>query len=492
MKRANSQEVPKSSGTREPSWLLRFQNSIQNVRSKEPTKGTNWGKHFCLIFAVVFVFSINVRSSTSSDAYASAIGHITTISNEDRKSDTLSTQQNSDSSERSGKSKTSKDFFFEEDPYSIEPSKKEKKIIPVSVIDEYDLRKNLSNEHLELVQTVPELEYNVVPRDGRKYFMFTPSGGFNNQRICLEYAVRIGKILNRSVIAPMAGKHLNFWHRYYNQSLDTLVPMDTLLDFEYLQTYGTDLIPTNIPLKQLEKQLKEEGRLQVIYKKYRAMWKESEIPTQLGSDAEILMLKGPTMYHKWFSPETIEHTRTYVVYSKLVRRTAFEIMKVLGSKYNAVHIRLGDYAETPKSGSRTFTAPDPERIVKDLVGKKGFDISVPLYIATEPEWARKRSIWLPFRRKYKYKNLFYAHNFKSITTQYAELFPEAVVGDFLGLVEQMICVGAKKFSGSWFSNFSANILLMRRQKWKSFPESVLFGDLLDEMRELTLWKKQNK
>jgi len=46
---------------------------------------------------------------------------------------------------------------------------------------------------------------------GRKYFIYSPSGGWNNQRECLENAMEIGKLLNRTVYVPMAGKHTQFW-----------------------------------------------------------------------------------------------------------------------------------------------------------------------------------------------------------------------------------------------------------------------------------------
>ena len=46
--------------------------------------------------------------------------------------------------------------------------------------------------------------------------------------------------------------------------------------------------------------------------------------------------------------------------------------------------------------------------------------------------------------------------------------------DVLGLVEQMICVGARKFAGTGYSNFSDNIKFMRRHRNMSFPELIDF------------------
>ena len=51
------------------------------------------------------------------------------------------------------------------------------------------------DEELKLVRTCG-LEYNQVV-SGKRYFMYSPSGGFNNQRKELEYGLMIAKLLNR-------------------------------------------------------------------------------------------------------------------------------------------------------------------------------------------------------------------------------------------------------------------------------------------------------
>ena len=44
----------------------------------------------------------------------------------------------------------------------------------------------------------------------------------------------------------------------------------------------------------------------------------------------------------------------------------------------------------------------------------------------------------------------------------------------LGIVEQLVCVLARKFVPTDFSTFSAFILFMRKNRAVSFPESVAF------------------
>lgn len=345
----------------------------------------------------------------------------------------------------------------------------------VSTIDllEYsDLAKPLLEEEIRLERSAPGLEYNALPRvEGVRYFMYTPSGGFNNQRLCLEFALKIAKILKRRLVVPMAGKHLNFWYRYYDETNDTLVPMDVLMDFNHMASFGVPVIPTNRTLKEIEVGLKAAGRLEVILTKERYNWKEKDVPVKLKSDAEVLFFKGHTMYHRWFSDKVMEKLHTFITYSKLIRRVAFEIMKQLGGKYHAIHVRLGDYAKA--TATRKAKAPDMQVLIDRLFEYRGYRADVPLYIATEPDGAKNRNYWRPVYRKYRNKNVFFAHDFQAITEKFGALFQPEVRGDFLGLVEQLVCVGAKKFVGSSYSNFSENIDYMRKYKLKSFPEAVL-------------------
>lgn len=65
----------------------------------------------------------------------------------------------------------------------------------VDVISAETFSQDARDEELKLVRT-SDLEYNRIV-DGKRYFMYSPSGGFNNQRKELEYALKIAKLLNR-------------------------------------------------------------------------------------------------------------------------------------------------------------------------------------------------------------------------------------------------------------------------------------------------------
>lgn len=112
--------------------------------------------------------------------------------------------------------------------------------------------------------------------------------------------------------------------------------------------------------------------------RYRMQWKGAEeIRSKLMSDAQVLFLKGPTMYHTWFESDEMVKVRKHVVFSRVLRRIAIEIIKDIGTDYNAIHIRMGDYANRGR-------IPSPNSFIADLTNRQ-FQKKTPLYIATEPD-----------------------------------------------------------------------------------------------------------
>ena len=91
--------------------------------------------------------------------------------------------------------------------------------------------------------------YNEVADDER-YFVYSPSGGFNNQRLELEFALRMAKVFNRTLVVPMAAKHSDLWRGYWYLSQEDLYPMDRIIDFKHMESYGVKLLPLNITLSK--------------------------------------------------------------------------------------------------------------------------------------------------------------------------------------------------------------------------------------------------
>ena len=236
------------------------------------------------------------------------------------------------------------------------------------------------------------------------------------------------------------------------------MPMDLFLDFGELESRGFSILPLDVTIKQFEAKMKGAKKLGFVKTpKTRVYWSgKKSIKSKMGFYKDtVLFLKGSHMYHKWF--RTMPPLPVYTV---LIRKIALEIMEELGGLYGAVHIRMGDYAKRGR-------IPPISSIIRSL--KKGnFTGNYPLYIATEPK--RKERYFTKFRRNFK--QVKFASDFKDITDRFTTLLKPSMVDDMLGLVEQLVCVGAYIFIGTGYSNFSGNIGYMRKTPELHFPEAV--------------------
>lgn len=107
--------------------------------------------------------------------------------------------------------------------------------------------------------------YNDVSNE-EKYFMYSPSGGFNNQRLELEFALRMAKVFNRTLVVPMAGKHSDLWRGYWYLPNEDLFPMDRIIDLEHMEDYGVKLLPLNISLSRfVDKVSRKYGKSNVTF-----------------------------------------------------------------------------------------------------------------------------------------------------------------------------------------------------------------------------------
>jgi hypothetical protein len=314
----------------------------------------------------------------------------------------------------------------------------------------------------------------------KRYFLYSASGGFNNQRMELEYALMIGKFLNRTVYIPQVGKHTQMWWKYEALEPRHLFPMDRVIDFKPLLKI-TPCVPLDIPVHEfatvVEKKIGSE-QVTTIFHQSNAGWTERNLEPFLSNKKKLLYFRGGNIYHQWWPWTRMLQVRRAVRFSPMLRNTALGLImdkfsldkpqsinlpRLEGSqivKYNAVHVRLGDYADrTPSSSSYE------RRCVN-----QGFTPDVPLVVATEPNPPKGffNSLCKPSGT---FKCIFSKDFNRTLVKQYMDVFPPGQIrNDMLGLVEQLVCVGADRFVGTDFSTFSYSISFMRKNKGAAFPE----------------------
>lgn len=84
---------------------------------------------------------------------------------------------------------------------------------------------------LSLEEYNPEFDISVYDTyEGKKYFLYQPSGGWNNQRIQLENAILICRLTNRICILPPVSRHTNYYYNYNVQTGDRLLSIQRVLN----------------------------------------------------------------------------------------------------------------------------------------------------------------------------------------------------------------------------------------------------------------------
>ena len=299
----------------------------------------------------------------------------------------------------------------------------------------------------------------------RRYVIYSPSGGFNNQREELEAAMYIGSLLNRTVYVPMAGRHEQLWKSYDRLRGNSLFPMDRILDFRTMETYpGVRLTPLNISVSVFVNRFIAQhgaGKVRIVEEFER--WHKDEVVSKLSGDKHaIVHFHGTGMYHRWFLTATMVKVKQHVRYAPYLRQLAVRITReYFGGPFYAMHIRRGDYSNRQFSSSVSFV-----RLARGRGWKTG---KFPVYVATEPR--RDEAYFEPLVSAFNVT--FSADLPRDRLRDYTHVFPPGKLReDMLGLFEQLVCALALDFIGTPFSTFSSWIEFMRNTASFTFPEAV--------------------
>jgi hypothetical protein len=350
----------------------------------------------------------------------------------------------------------------------------QKSVSAIGEEDDYDDNDDISDstqmtaeddiDHPDLVapRSHPGPYNEYVP--GNKYLIYSPSGGFSNQRMEIEYAMEIGKLLNRTVYVPMCGRHTNGWVHYNSLRGDDLFPMDRILDFPFLRTYDKriHLVPLNITVSSFVSRFQKDQGPESVYsvmglRKYSG---RSDVLRWRSVKEPLLFFRAIGFYHPWFFESTMEKVRGHVRFTSYLRELAVKVAnQALGSQFYAMHIRMGDYAYRRIGDSSTYVVR-----ARELNWRLN---DFKIYIATEP--GHDEEYFAPLEAAGK---IVYSQDLpKEIVQDFKNAFPKGKIrSDMVGLLEQLIAAQAKSFIGTYFSTFSAYIQFMREHKGALFPE----------------------
>ena len=378
-----------------------------------------------------------------------------------------------------------------------------------------DLRNSSTANELKSVTPVRILN-STGPVKGVKYLSYQPPGnGWNNQRVALENAIVMAKLLNRTLLVhPMAphdkGARLKAganpgYVAYNHLEQSDLVPLSVFVDLALLsqvipvqvvatshQQFYSDFSqltwrnichsvgfgywmdrrpvtsvevtmfkrqqfhPFNIWRKKCPKEQKQANHSSVAIVEY--------VSDYLNETSDMLYFEQGTLFsiHIRF----VNHSDAIVAQQWLVKHFRYgpsvhaivdKIVKRIGSKFNAIHVRRTDHPARKFPVDYWLASLESANCTTD----------VPLYVATDE---KDRKYFDPFKEK-GYK-LYRASDFLDLLT--FSVSPD-VVEDFTGIHEQLLCEKAAKFVATPGSTFS--ILILRNRNEIEIEDGLLMNSL---------------
>ena len=335
--------------------------------------------------------------------------------------------------------------------------------------------------------------YNFVsPGAVNGYLAYSPSGGWSNQLVELTTGLLLARLTNRTLVVPMAAEHTSGWASYDRLRLHQLFPMDRLLDMAFMECFFAksvasaanaaavqcDQAPAPTPrLLPLSNPI-EQWRDDVARNRTSSRWlhvmelshthdREATKRWIRGNKDRVLFVHGAGFFGAdWFGlPQYLEAKR-YLRPAPALRALAMRVVQTTfggARRFNAVHVRLGDYLRAGRS-------PEASWWVKQMESRH-FPRSLPLYVSTDMFSRKLRAkFFMPFVAAGY--NVTFKDNLlpRDAFLHYASLFSREARNDFVGLLEQLVCAQAFRFQRSPYSTFSAYVDFMRHHMADSFPE----------------------
>jgi len=289
---------------------------------------------------------------------------------------------------------------------------------------------------------------------GSRYFMYTPSGGLNNQALELINSINVAKFLNRTtVVVPQAAAHSNFRQGYLTS--EDLIPMDVLYDFQKIELLsGLRFVALN---ETIDKFLKRVDDVAIIdtEKTYTHQNKAIYLKKAMEHPDSRLVYFSGSFFNYWFPSPKRFAEGFYLHHTNFIKDLGRKCVenKFKDGAFNAMHIRRGDFKD--RAGSSSIAFVKRAQIL-------GWSKNVPVYIATNEKGPRRSSFMSPL--------LDYFETVLFLADMESYSLPVKHASDFWGVIEQEICARAGRFLGTLQSTFSLRIHKLRIGDHEYMPQ----------------------
>jgi len=318
--------------------------------------------------------------------------------------------------------------------------------------------------NLDTFPRTTNYSYEIELDPKKKYLMYNPSGGFNNQLLTLIEVAAYAKTIRRAILVSPNARHTNGDVSYLKSRNNDVIPMDQCIDFQYLsKMWGVELIPFGYSQKYCIELIK--AKPDVTYKEYKVQ-RNTTLSEYMRLGRKLVKKNSPQVAflrgHVYRTLPRVHPIASIVRYSPFFDEIARAVREhILGDEYTAMHIRLLYFV-----GSHTSRT---SRFLK-VAESTNLNFSRPLYISMdgtrEEDGKHLKEILKRFKNVYFREDLKKHPAVATLINKFDSAFKGFVNPEFrddvFGPVEQLICAHSVKFIGTAMSTFSKNIRSMRR------------------------------
>ena len=306
-----------------------------------------------------------------------------------------------------------------------------------------------------------EVDVSRLMLSPERFFIYQPSGGLNNQRIMMENAMIVCRILNRTCIIPHATQHKNRWYKYNECPIDDISSQQMLFDFDKLSTVARVLtLPTNYTLLSWISEMQKRNGIsfetvdrdlkRVRDRKDFYRYDEPAIMKHFGrEDAKVLYFSKASMFDvfQWRGGAKYDHRRLVhraVSYRDEFKRVVIQMAQSAGH-FAAIHVRRGDYV-----GMDIFKDKHHEvDWYAERIDKYKAETNKIIYVASDEMYRA----YFNMLRRAGWKLAFFESLPGDLVAPLLERFPRSMFDSVSGIIDQLMCSYADWFLEPHFRRF---------------------------------------
>ena len=290
----------------------------------------------------------------------------------------------------------------------------------------------------------------------RRFLRYRSANGWNNQLLDLLCAAEMARLLNRTLVVPPFA-----WRRRRGNASVSVGRLVDLLPLAHVTPIvaedeaggvGAALRRARLSTKRL----RAEGYSHRT--RHRSRWEAGGWVARHGDEAaRVLDVRRGILFWTWrLSDDAARELLAALEYHPTLVHAATAASAHLGPRASAIHVRRGDKSAVDATYRPIWSKMTPGYFLQ-LMGAEGINKSAAVYVATD-ELDRA---WFDPIAAAGYRLTFADQLAQPPLLAALQAFPQPLWVDVLSIIEQIVCVRARRFVGTLPSTMSGYVTNLR-------------------------------